>query len=173
MVYNDSLNYLQVTERVFESESHELGSVGFSIYWQYLYSGGGYISFIFLIFFFLGAQVFYSGSDYWLNIWTNAEQMNSSRSNTSSWQEDLDTSVGIYIYSILISCLFLFSIARGIHFFLICMISSIRLHNRMFKALIRAPLSFFDTNPIGIFFINLNFNLIRFNLNFYLYLSYV
>jgi len=134
---------------VFEEEIRESGSVSLSIYWKYLHTGGGYISLIFLVLFFLGAQVFYSGSDYWLNIWTNAEQMHNSSSNSSSWEDELDTNTGIYVYSILISCLFLFSIARGIHFFIICMISSVKLHDQMFQALIRAPLSFFDSNPVG------------------------
>jgi len=85
-----------------------------------------------------------------LNIWTNAEHLNGTfNSNSSTWKDEIDTTTGIYVYSALIGCLLVFSIARGIHFFIICMVSSIKLHDQMFQALIRTPLSFFDSNPVG------------------------
>jgi hypothetical protein len=34
--------------------------------------------------------------------------------------------------------------------FIACIISSINLHNKMFQAVIRSPLQFFDDNPVGI-----------------------
>ena len=50
---------------------------------------------------------------------------------------------GITIVSILINFL------RSAIFYLICLNASRVLHNRMFAAIIRVPMRFFDTNPSG------------------------
>jgi ATP-binding cassette subfamily C (CFTR/MRP) protein 4 len=127
-------------------------------------------------------QFLFSGSDYWLSLWTDAEQLRASRGNSSSsnstdyiddpefynstfpvkrddssaytdWLESLDTYTGIYVFTILTAGLFIFSLIRSIHFFVMCMKSSVNLHNSMFQSLIRAPLLFFDRNPVGKFII--------------------
>lgn len=107
-------------------------------------------------------QILFSASDYWLNIWTEAEQIRAANMTPTvappmmnesfdlqSWQEEVDTYTGIYVYSILISGVFVFSLIRTVHFFIMCMLASVNLHNQMFQAVIRAPLSFFDKNPVG------------------------
>ena len=45
--------------------------------------------------------------------------------------------------------LFVISLLRSIHYFLLCTHSSVVLHNRMFQAIIRVPVAFFDANPVG------------------------
>lgn len=55
----------------------------------------------------------------------------------------------IVIYSSLIAVLFVCAILRSVTFFAICMRASIRLHNRIFVRLLRAPIAFFDSNPAG------------------------
>lgn len=118
-------------------------------------AGGGYWSFALFCLICIFTQVLYSAADYWLNIWTNAEQIRAANLTqpteepVKSWEEEVDTYTGIYVYSILICGVFVFSLIRTIHFFLICMLSSIKLHNQMFDAVIRAPLVFFDRNPVG------------------------
>ena len=39
--------------------------------------------------------------------------------------------------------------ARSVLFFYVCVNAAKILHNRMFGAVLRAPIRFFDTNPIG------------------------
>jgi len=136
----------------FVEESRSTGSVSFSIYLQYFTSGGGIISVFFLILSCLITQAISSGSDYWLTIWTNASQHRNVTGNAtiaSSWKDKLDDDTAIYVYSALISGVFIFTLIRTLHFFILCMFSSIKLHNEMFKAVIRAPLRFFDRNPVG------------------------
>ncbi len=112
-----------------------------------------------------------------LTLWTNAEELRTSQGNVSEnfsflniteadfsndtdeikendpfsgeWWKEPDTYTGIYVFTILIVGVFIFSMIRTIHYFLMCMISSIHLHNRMFQSIIRAPLLFFDQNPVG------------------------
>ena len=165
---------MAIKAAAFAVEARSSGSVPFSAYLKYFTSGGGYVSFIFLILNCIAAQVLFSATDYWLNLWTNAEQMKvssvSSSSNSSSkslfashltvpisvqssssrsWQEQIDTTTGIHVYSILISGVFVFSLARTTHLFINFLFSSMKLHNQMFRSVIRSPLAFFDRNPVG------------------------
>lgn len=61
----------------------------------------------------------------------------------------LDTMMGIYVYSILIGGVFVFGYLRAMHFHWICTGASEKLHDTMFRAIIRAPIEFFDKNPVG------------------------
>ena len=65
------------------------------------------------------------------------------------WIKDVDTTTGVYVYSILIGGLFFVVLIRTAYFYIICMSASVKLHNKMFKSIIRAQPSFFDQNPVG------------------------
>ena len=41
------------------------------------------------------------------------------------------------------------NLTRTVTFFFVCVNASRILHNRMFACILRAPILFFDTNPIG------------------------
>lgn len=55
----------------------------------------------------------------------------------------------IYIYSIIITVAILVTIARSIAFFKMCMVASVRLHNKMFTKICNAVTLFFNTNCHG------------------------
>ena len=145
-----------------------------SLYWQYFRAGGGYLSAFFLMINFIVTQILFSGSEYWLTLWTNAEELRGRLNSTNFTNStvttlyglnliDLDTYTGIYVFSGLIGGVFFFSMLRTVHFFLTCLGSSIDLHNNMFRAVMRSPIQFFNKNPAGISqaeYINLldNFN---------------
>ncbi|XP_046447926.1 ATP-binding cassette sub-family C member 4-like [Daphnia pulex] len=161
----------------FAEESRSSGSVSLKVYWEYFRSGGSCIYLLLFTFTCLLTQILFSGSDYWLTLWTNAEELRTRQGNVSEnssflniteadfsnvtdeikengpfsgeWWKEPDTYTGIYVFTILIVGVFIFSMIRTIHYFLMCMISSIHLHNRMFQSIIRAPLLFFDQNPVG------------------------
>nr|CAI5863362.1 unnamed protein product [Callosobruchus analis] len=59
------------------------------------------------------------------------------------------TDIAISMYGLLILLIILFTIARSLMFFKMCMLSSINLHRRMFTALLNAPMRFFSINPSG------------------------
>lgn len=64
---------------------------------------------------------------------------------------DLSTNQRIAIYGGIISSSILIVFLRAILSFLICLSAARHLHNNMFKAILRAPMLFFDTNPVGTF----------------------
>ena len=61
----------------------------------------------------------------------------------------LSTNQRIGIYAGTTAAAILLSFARAITFYFVCVNASRVLHNRMFVAILRAPVLFFDTNPIG------------------------
>ncbi|KAH6939768.1 hypothetical protein HPB50_021572 [Hyalomma asiaticum] len=78
--------------------------------------------------------------------------LNSTRQSTSAWTDwwsSLDpVTYNVVVYAIIIGGLVLSSMARTVAFFVMCMRASVNLHNRMFSCIIRAPIRFFDMNPI-------------------------
>ena len=61
----------------------------------------------------------------------------------------LSTNQRIGIYTGTTAAAILINFARTITFYFVCVNASRVLHNRMFAAVLRAPVLFFDTNPIG------------------------
>ena len=62
---------------------------------------------------------------------------------------DLSTHQTIGIYSGIIGGVVTIVMSRAILTFLICLSAAHTLHNKMFRSILRAPISFFDTNPVG------------------------
>ena len=63
---------------------------------------------------------------------------------------DLSDNERIGIYGGIVSSFTLMVLFRTIFGFLICLAAARNLHNKMFKAILRTPILFFDTNPLGI-----------------------
>ena len=165
------VNVQSVESASFDEEFRTTGSVGFSVYWKYFVAGGGRAPFSFFMLNCIFCQFLFSGSDYWLSLWTDAEQHRADRltnnllnltasdnvnQSTSSvvdsenFFKELDTNTGVTVFTILTAGVFSFALVRSIQFFVICMKSSINLHNSMFNSIIRVPLLFLDHNPVGI-----------------------
>ena len=110
-------------------------------------------------------QVFFSGSDVWLSYWTsgNVKPKETIRavqgpptvvaSNISTFdtsEESLQVNLfNLGIYGGLVGGLCVVSIIRTISLFVLCMRSSVALHDNMFKSITGAPCRFFDINPVG------------------------
>ncbi|XP_076312443.1 ATP-binding cassette sub-family C member 4-like [Tachypleus tridentatus] len=148
-----------------EEELRLTGSVKGTVYWYYIKTGAGWFLVPLLIISSIGAQMLFSGSDFWLALWTNEEgrrlaieryNRTSSNSTTNGTTDQLFTDNGfanvyrnIYVYFGMVGGLFLLALLQTITFSVVCMRSSVRLHNKMFDSIVRAPISFFDSSPIG------------------------
>ena len=76
-------------------------------------------------------------SDVWLSFLTR---------KLPSEQKD---KTNLTIYGGLVAASFILGIIRAYIFFLVCLRSSERLHDKMVVALLKAPVLFFDSNPVG------------------------
>ena len=62
---------------------------------------------------------------------------------------DLSVHQRIGIYGGIVGGAVTIVMVRGILTFLICLAAARTLHNKMFKSILRAPMLFFDINPVG------------------------
>jgi len=62
---------------------------------------------------------------------------------------DLSTNKIIGIYGGIVCGSVILVITRSVLTFMICIAASHNLHKKMFRAILRAPILFFDTNPVG------------------------
>lgn len=136
-----------------ESSSSQL--VGGSIYWHYLKACAAPLLIFVVAISNLGTQLLFNGSDFWLSYWTDTEQRKAANGGSSDYPpvtltDQLTLQENAIVYTVLIGGLFCLTLLRTTCFFITCMRSSINLHTSLFKSVLKAPIKFFDYNPIGI-----------------------
>lgn len=77
------------------------------------------------------------------------ELLESGHNETNVTVPVVDTITNVSIFSGIIGAVFLFGLLRALLFFKVAINASQILHNRMFARILRTPISFFDTNPVG------------------------
>ncbi|KAL0269547.1 UNVERIFIED_CONTAM: hypothetical protein PYX00_007245 [Menopon gallinae] len=140
-----------------------------SAFSRYFLAGANICTLCILIAFFIISQISASLCDFWVSVWTTQDLLqrkhlsNSINFTTQFYNETsengnetqiksidfMSTETCQLIYSGLIISLFLITITRSIIFYNICMKSSQRLHDTMFKAVSETYMSFFNSNPSG------------------------
>jgi ATP-binding cassette subfamily C (CFTR/MRP) protein 4 len=92
-------------------------------------------------------------SDWWLSDWADCSSLNltlleeTNRTARDLCSLNVDQRVGVYGGTVL--SVIIVNLTRTIAFFFVCVNASRILHNQMFASILRAPVLFFDTNPIG------------------------
>ncbi|EGC34852.1 hypothetical protein DICPUDRAFT_55519 [Dictyostelium purpureum] len=132
-------------------EEREEGAVALWVYWKYFTVGGGFVFFIAFVFFLLdtGTRTFV---DWWLSHW-QSESIKINAADGSSYSGEPYSGLtniqflGIYIGLGVASIVF--SACRNFIFFDYTVRASRALHHQLFEALLRAPMWFFDTTPLG------------------------
>nr|XP_036880742.1 multidrug resistance-associated protein 4 [Manis javanica] len=131
-------------------ESRSEGEVGLRVYKNYFIAGTSWLIIIFLILLNIAAQVAYVLQDWWLSYWANEQsKLDITLSGEGNETEKLDLHWYLGIYSGLTVATILFGIARSLLVFYVLVNSSQALHNKMFESILKAPVLFFDRNPVG------------------------
>nr|XP_033806273.1 multidrug resistance-associated protein 4 isoform X3 [Geotrypetes seraphini] len=133
-------------------ESRAKGTIGFKVYKKYFSAGANYI--VIVIFLLLGvlAQVSYVLQDWWLSYWANEQEklnITTNGNGTDMEVQSLDLNLYLGVYAGLTLATFVFGVIRSILAFQMLIGAAQSLHNQMFQALLKAPVLFFDRNPIG------------------------
>ncbi|KAF6083623.1 ATP binding cassette subfamily C member 4 [Phyllostomus discolor] len=88
--------------------------------------------------------------DWWLSYWANQQSaLNTTVNGNGNVTEKLDLHWYLGIYSGLTVATVTFGFARSLLVFYVLVHSSQTLHNKMFESILKAPVLFFDRNPIG------------------------
>jgi ABC-type multidrug transport system fused ATPase/permease subunit len=99
------------------------------------YIGGGLFSLSILVF--IGAQLIRIFSDIWISRWATRQY----RGRSEQWYT--------LIYLAYVVCFFVGVVTRSLFFFFLGQRAAEQAHDRAFNALLRAPMSYFITTPVG------------------------
>ncbi|XP_036687279.1 multidrug resistance-associated protein 4-like [Balaenoptera musculus] len=131
-------------------ESYSEGRVHFKTYVNYFTSDAHWLIIIFLVLANIAAQVAYVLQDWWLSYWANGQStlyaMVYGKGNLIVVP---DPDWYFTVYSVLTVGTVLFGITRSLLIFCILVNSSQIRHNKTSESVLRVPVLFFDTNPIG------------------------
>lgn len=127
---------LSKSGRIISKEDQEIGGVSWAIY-RDLIREFGMMRTLFLLACLLVGQAVYIVGDYWLASWAGSDETTKAE---AYW---------IWVYAIFVGSILLISITRAQVFFRSSLRASSSLHKAAIESLVRAPLSFFHTNPSG------------------------
>ncbi|KAH8811251.1 ABC bile acid transporter [Xylogone sp. PMI_703] len=155
----------RVPKKFTEEEKRETGHIIFSTYAQYIQASGGSLSWTLILIIFSTWLASHIGRSYWVTVWTrsyNAESINEVRSMTKfdyllqDWKVQVDNTIansnlwcylGIYLGISLLSWII------GTTKYFCTYLASIRASKVLFEkftfTVLRAPLRWLDTNPLG------------------------
>ncbi|XP_012623794.1 ATP-binding cassette sub-family C member 2 [Microcebus murinus] len=130
-------------QKLIKKEFIETGKVKLSVYLKYL-QAMGLCSIFFVIFGFMMNSVAFIGSNLWLSAWTSDSKIFNSTNYPASQR---DMRIGVYgvlgaTQGICVLVATLWSVHGSTH-------ASNILHKQLLNNILRAPMSFFDTTPIG------------------------
>uniref|UniRef100_A0A3P8P7H5 ATP-binding cassette, sub-family C (CFTR/MRP), member 2 n=1 Tax=Astatotilapia calliptera TaxID=8154 RepID=A0A3P8P7H5_ASTCA len=133
----------QKGQKLIEKETMEIGQVKLAVFLQYLRAmGWGYSAMVFLIYFIQTAA--FTGQNLWLSDWTS-DSVEYYNMTYPSWKRD--TRVGVFGA---------LGVAQGLFVFFGTLLlanasidASRILHSRLLNNILRVPMVFFDTTPIG------------------------
>lgn len=122
-----------------QEEERKTGNVLFRAYYQYAVACGGVLMFLAMLVFWCGTVALSVIAQWWLSYWAEREQANDTRS--------LGFFLGIY-FALAIGYAIV-TMIRSVWFLNLALYASKKLHDKMLGSVLRAPITFFDTTPIG------------------------
>lgn len=123
-----------------EAEKTEVGRVKTKVYLAYI-KACGVLGVVLFFFFMILTRVFDLAENFWLKYWSESNEKNGS--NERVW-------MFVGVYSLIGVASAAFNNLRSIMMLLYCSIrGSKKLHESMAKSVIRSPMTFFETTPVG------------------------
>ncbi|CAJ1086990.1 multidrug resistance-associated protein 4 [Xyrichtys novacula] len=144
------------TVQTVAEESRAHGTIGIGLYLKYLRAGASILFLLTVFVVNILAQVAYIMQDWWLAYWADEQENLTANSTTGdnsttahNFTKQLDLNFYLGIYGGLTIATIIFGFIRNLLLFHVLVRCTQVLHNRMFDAILRTPVRFFDINPIG------------------------
>lgn len=134
--------------RLTDDEERYEGTVGMDVYWEYFVSLGGW-SFLFMFgLLSIALQGAQEGGSVWIALWTGSGRGGDlSQERSPLLRLGLSSDMCLIIYLALGVMTALFSVVRNFAWFQAAVEAGRRMHDLLLGAVLRAPLSFFQTTP--------------------------
>ncbi|XP_051855766.1 ATP-binding cassette sub-family C member 5 isoform X3 [Antechinus flavipes] len=141
--------------RLMQQEEKGQGSLPWSVYGTYIQAAGGPLAFLFILSLFIlnvGSTAF---STWWLSYWIKQGSGNTTvtRGNLTLLSDSMKDNPHMHyyarIYSLSMVIMLILKAIRGIVFVKGTLRASSRLHDELFRKILRSPMKFFDTTPTG------------------------
>ncbi|XP_031558850.1 multidrug resistance-associated protein 4-like, partial [Actinia tenebrosa] len=148
---NDSPEEIYVSKQ--EAEKQTTGTVTWNVYLNYLKAGSSLFGMIVLAILVLASQGSILVGEWWLAEWADSEHYVSTvvpkKSNSTFYLPFYDRDTYIIVYGVLVVVGMVTNLLSFVLLFRLFVLASKNLHNNMFNSVLRAPIYFFDTNPVG------------------------
>ncbi|KAM9795005.1 ATP-binding cassette sub-family C member 5 [Neosynchiropus ocellatus] len=142
-------------EGLMKAEEKGFGAVSWSVYGAYIKAAGGPFIFFINIFFFLATTGSIAFSNWWLSYWIRQGSGNTSlilaNETAPSDSMRLNPHIRYYstVYIVSMGVALLLKTMRGLVFVKCTVKAASVLHDKLFRRLLRSPMHFFDTTPLG------------------------
>ncbi|EPZ35647.1 ABC transporter domain-containing protein [Rozella allomycis CSF55] len=123
---------------VISGEDRQVGSISFSTYKSFFKKCGGYLICFFIMFLMVAGQVAIITTDKWLSNWAEIKDKD----------KQLDMK-HFYTYLIRTVIIILLCTTRALTFYYAVIMAAAKIFSEMLSSILRAPMSFFQTNPQG------------------------
>ncbi|KAM9674361.1 LOW QUALITY PROTEIN: ATP-binding cassette sub-family C member 4-like [Dama dama] len=144
---DEDIENIQVAQ---SQESRLKGNIGFETYKDYFTDETHWSVIIFLTLVNIVAQVAYALQDWWLQDWANEQSvLHDTLFGKGNVIVTFDPVWYFTVYSVLTVGTILFGISSSLLMFYVLLKSSKTVHEDMVMTILRAPILFFDRNPIG------------------------
>nr|XP_014346315.1 PREDICTED: multidrug resistance-associated protein 5-like isoform X4 [Latimeria chalumnae] len=143
------------TDQLMNAEEKEDGSVSWSVYGIYITAAGGAFIFILNLLFFVLTTGSIAFSNWWLSYWIKQGNRNTAviLSNetkiSDSMRKNPQLHFFVVVYALSVVAMLLFKLLRGYVFVKSTLRASSKLHDLLFEKILRSPMKFFDTTPLG------------------------
>eukprot|EP00741_Cyanophora_paradoxa_P003785 tig00000718_g3679.t1 len=131
--------------RLIKAEARAKGGVDAKVYKAYILACGGTAAIAMLLVLWTLSNIFRVGSDYWLAYWS-AHETGHRVAPAGSQRGSSFYLSGYALFGLAVSIGIL---ARSLQLTFACLRGARVLHDRMFQTVLRAPMSFFETTPLG------------------------
>ncbi|XP_066928579.1 ATP-binding cassette sub-family C member 4-like [Clytia hemisphaerica] len=133
-----------------QDETMASGSLSFKVVRNYFYKGLGCFLTFLLPVFLVSGQVVLTFTDYYMAQWARSEQeRNTNQTITSPFYYQQNADYNIIIFGSIVLFAVLLDIVRIIYFFYAMVRCNRHLHDAMFTSILKAPIYFFNTHPVG------------------------
>ncbi|XP_030649011.1 multidrug resistance-associated protein 5 [Chanos chanos] len=142
-------------DQLMQAEEKGSGAVAWSVYAAYIKAAGGPLPFICNILLFLFTTGSIAFSNWWLSHWIKQGSGNASLSlgNETVPNDSMRLNPHIqyysFVYALSMGAVLFLKTMRGLVFVKCTVRAASALHDKLFQTLLRSPMSFFDTTPLG------------------------